>query len=46
MELICAGAHGDVEESASSLPELGGVIAGLDGEFFDGVHAGLHFRLL
>ena len=41
MQLVCSGFHGNVVESASRLSILRGVVAGLDGKFFDGIHAGL-----
>src|SRR6185437_5937758 len=41
VELIRPGAHGDVEEAATGLPEFRGEVAGLNGEFLNCFHAGL-----
>ena len=42
MELIRAGLHGVIEIAATSLTKLRGIIAGLNGDFLDGIHARLN----
>src|SRR5690348_15338605 len=45
MELVGAGLHGQVEYAAAGQTELGRVVARLNGEFLNGVHARLGLGL-
>ena len=44
MELVGAGFHRDVEHAAAHLTILGGIIAGLNRDFLNRIHAGLILR--
>src|SRR4029434_5542767 len=44
MQIVGAGLHRDVEDTATCLPEFRGVVAGLNRNFLDHVNAGLTLR--
>ena len=44
VELIGAGSHGDIDVAAAHLPVLRGVIAGLNSDLLNRIHAGLGLR--